>query len=235
LLSLPALAFAGGIGPDPATLAPCDQLSSLAGLLDIEGCGAAPFSVFNVTYSTPDGDATSASDISLFTSLSADRLEIRFSGTLLDTRPADSLLPFSEYIISYAIDPPPPVILGFEMDLGDFGIAAFAFSTFDASAGIGTADSGISILTEICVGGLFIDDSCTSGDPLILSVDPLSPFASLFFDEPTNFVSVLNRIRVTEDYQLRNFGNATPLNPIPEPGTLWLAAAGLGLLWFRRR
>ena len=235
LLSLSALAFAGGIGPDPANLTPCSDVTSLAQLLDIEGCGAAPFSVFNVSYATPGGEATDASAISVFTSLTPGLLEIRFSGTLLDTRPVDSQLPYSEYIISYTIDPPPPVILGFEMDLGDFGILAFSFNAFNSIGDIGIQQNGVSVLTEICVGGLFIDDNCTSGDPLLLAVDPLSPFASLFFDEPTNFVSILNRIRITEDYELRNFGNATPLNTVPEPGALWLAATGLGFLWFRRR
>lgn len=224
-----ATVFGGGIGPDINSLSSCDNVSVLSDLTGSSGCAAAPFSIFNVSFTPAVGSpTTSDDDIGVSIGYTGNSLGISFSGIFLF--PPDTSDPpgYAEYFIRYTIDPPPPVILGFDMDM-EFGGGEFRL--FGPSI---LANPLIEVFTELCVGGDFSRTGCLGSayGPIIL--DPSNTFDGLRFEEPTNWVSVIHRIRVTDDVNL-SLNNRAPLGEIPEPGSWALMGSGILVLVLRRR
>lgn len=223
-------AFGGDIGP--GGLGSCDNVSVLSDLTNSSGCAIAPFSVFNVGFSPAAGSpATTADDISVSIGYNGDNLGISFSGLFLFPDGTPDPPGYAEYVITYTIDPPPPVILGFEMDM-DFGGGEQRIGDFSLLQALtGTVE----VFTELCVGGDFSRTGCLgfSYGPIIL--DDTNAFGGVTFEEPTNWVSVIHRIRVTKDIEL-NLNNRAPLDSaVPEPGTWVLMGSGILLVAIGRR
>jgi len=228
-----ALVFGGGIGPDINSLGSCDSVSVLSDLTGSAGCAVAPFSIFNASFTpAPGSPATSADDIGVGIGYDGSSLAINFSGLFLFPLETTDPPGYAEYVIRYTIDPPPPVILGFDMDMdtGEGGEFRFASPLLEALLVL----PSVEVFTELCVGGDFKRDQCegTSYGPLV--VNPVNMFAGVSFAEPTNWVSVIHRIRVTQDVLL-NLNARAPLAGIPEPGTWALMGSGILLLALRRR
>ena len=231
LLISAATVFGGGIGPDINTLGSCDNVAVLSDLTGSSGCAVAPFSIFNASYTPAAGTpATSEDDIGVSIGYNGNELGISFSGLFLF--PLDTADPpgYAEYVIRYTIDPPPPVILGFEMDM-EFGSGfRFGGQSLEAQLLSGT----IEVFTELCVGGDFSRTGCrgTAYGPILL--DDNNSFDGLRFNEPTNWVSVIHRIRVSQDVNL-SLNNRAPLGEVPEPGTWALMGTGILMMAWRRR
>lgn len=228
-----ASVFGGGIGPDIGTLGSCDNVAFLSDLTGSAGCAVAPFSIFNASYTPATGSpATSEDDIGVNIGYNGSSLGISFSGLFLF--PPDTGTPpgYAEYVIRYTIDPPPPVILGFDMDMefGDGGSFRVAGPSLQSLLPGGT----IEVFTELCVGGDFSRTGCfgSAYGPIVL--DDNNSFQGLTFNEPTNWVSVIHRIRVTKDVSL-DLNSRAPLGEIPEPGTWALMGSGILLIAWRRR
>lgn len=220
-------AFGGGIGPDPSSLTPCSSVTVLSELTGSGGCGAAPFSIFNVSFGAPPGeDATTADGVGVNVSYGEESIGLSFTGPF--AFPSETETEYAEYLIQYTIDPPPPVILGFEMEM-DFGEFA-RFQAFSAP--------GAEVYTELCVGGNFARGECLGSfyGPLVLNAN--QTFDGVTFEEATNWVEVLHRIRVYGEDANFNLHARAPFSQtpeVPEPGTLALMGAGLLLLAWRRR
>ncbi|MEP7366735.1 MAG: PEP-CTERM sorting domain-containing protein [Acidobacteriota bacterium] len=210
----------------------------MSDLTGSSGCALAPFSIFNASFTpAPGSPATAADDIGVSIGYDGNSIGISFNGLFLF--PADTSDPpgYAEYFIRYTIDPPPPVILGFDMDM-DFGGDQFRFagpSLFSILAG----PPIVEVFTELCVGGDFARlVGCTGVPygPIIL--DPTNTLDGVRFAGSTNWVSVIHRIRVTQDIDL-NLNNRAPLDStVPEPGTWAMMGSGILLLamgWRRRR
>ena len=127
------------------------------------------------------------------------------------------------YEIDYTIDPPPPILHDLELDM---------FS--ETPVAPGTAD----ITSTICAGALFVGVTC-SGTLTSATVYHHGSFGSLLQDVATfgatNIIDLRTSIalngHITGSSDIKGFGMVSN----PEPGTLLLAAAGLGALIFARR
>ena len=234
------VAFGGGLGPDINTLSPCDNVSVFSDLTTSSGCAVDPFTIFNASFIGPSGSpASTAGDIAFDISYGGGNLGISFGGNFLLPSGVPNPPGYAEYVIQYTIDPPPPVILGFEMDAewsegsSDFRLAG------PESFLVQALTPAFEVYTDLCVGGDFDIDSrnrCTSTTYGPLFLDPNQLFDSVFFTAPTNWVSVRHRIRVYQDVNLFVNNNA-PLREgeVPEPGTWVLMGMGVALVLFGRR
>lgn len=230
----------GGVGPDINTLSSCDNVSVLSDLTNSTGCAVDPFSIFNVSFTPPGGSpTTTAGDISFDISYGGGNLGVSFGGNFLLPAGVSNPPGYAEYVIEYVIDPPPPVILGFEMDAewsdgSNFRIAGPESFLVQALTPI------FEVYTDLCVGGNFDPDArnrCTNTSYGPLFLDPNQLFDSVFFINPTNWVNVRHRIRVYQDVNLFVNNNA-PLregSEVPEPGTWVLMGMGVALVLLGRR
>jgi len=231
-LASAATVFGGGIGPNIETLGSCGSVTVLSELTGSEGCALAPFSIFNAAFSAPEGEpATTAEDIAVNIGLSGDSLSLSFSGLFFYPSSTPNPPGVAEYVISYTIDPPPPVILGFEMDMefGDFGFRFASFEGLEAAA----AQQTIEISTLLCFGSTF-GQECTQGTEGSLLLNDNQLTDGLRNRVGTNLVDVIHYIRISKDLNLI-VNNRAPLAPVPEPGTWALMGSSLLLLAWRRR
>ncbi len=240
VLATSTVAFGGGLGPDINTLSSCDNVSVLSDLTNSTGCAVAPFSIFNASFSGPSGSpASTASDISLDITYSGGGLGVSFGGSFLFPAGVPNPPGYAEYVIQYTIDPPPPVILGFEMDAEwSDGGSNFRFAAPESFAVL-AASPLFEVYTDLCVEGDFSINNrnlCTNFSYGPLFLDENQSFDSVFFTNPTNWVSVRHRIRVYDDVNLFVNNNA-PLREgeVPEPGTWVLMGLGLVLIAAGRR
>lgn len=152
------------------------------------------------------------------------------------------------YAFNYLIDPPPPIIPGFEFFLDTFTPVAPGYAT---------------VTTDVCVGGQFLEAFDIN---LILSNGPLdengceSPirfpntfrlqvfhngtdrdkklFDSVRFTEKTNIVDVRTVLELNANgasSEIAGFRTRAGIEETPEPGTIGLGAAGLLLLVYLRK
>jgi hypothetical protein len=152
------------------------------------------------------------------------------------------------YAFNYLIDPPPPIIPGFEFFLDSFSPVAPGFAK---------------VTTDVCVGGEFVkpfkmdlilknqpldENGCESGVEFpntfrLVVFDNGAPgdkqlFDSVKFTEKTNIVDVRTVLEMNANgasSQIDGFRTRAAL-ATPEPGSFLLGAAGLLLLgYFRKR
>jgi hypothetical protein len=131
--------------------------------------------------------------------------------------------------INYLIDPPPPIIPGFEDDL---------FTRTPVAPGSAV------LTTDVCAGAAFDGDAC-AGEFATLEVfhvgGPIGNqlFDSVLFKQPTNIVGVRNTLTLDAgpvggggSSQIDGFGNTARslIAPVPEPNFGLLAGVGLLLL-----
>ncbi len=161
---------------------------------------------------------------------------MEFLSDKFDVKAGDRVL----YLLRYTIDPPPPILPGFELDL---------FTETPNQPGTAT------ISATICAGGLLISNQnggCLDigapnyqSTPYSLEVFHLGLPAGAIklkdkvtFDKPVNLIDVQILIDLNAflggDSQIRGIGTQTGV--VPEPGTWALMGAGLfGLAVLRRR
>lgn len=145
------------------------------------------------------------------------------------------------YQIEYTIDPPPPILPGYDVEM---------FSDTPISPGLATATA------SLCAGGLLAGPVCVDlgapgfvATPYVLTVfhkglpaGPIQLSASVLFPAPTNLidVSILLDLDATRGGSsvITGVGTRAPFlaDPTPEPGSIALVGAGLvGLALLRRR
>lgn len=227
-------AFGGTLLEVPSTT-PCasSSLSSLVAL-GSDGCSIGEFTFFNFSFLRiatlqPNSQSllANASDITVnFPNKAQDSLE--FLSTKFDVKAGDRV----QYLIGYTLDPPPPILPGFELDL---------FTDTPVAPGLAT------VTANICVGGIFFFNSpnqCLDvgapgyvGTPYTAQVFHLGSTKvgsiklkdQIFFDSPTNLIDVRILIdldaRLGGSSQVRGIGSGA--SPIPEPATYALVGAGL--------
>ena len=130
------------------------------------------------------------------------------------------------YLLTYTIDPPPPIIWGFDL-------------SFDADPPV---FPGIATLTSLeCPGAPFIGTSCSSATVANTVSDNGTSVSHLHTDiqqipGSTNILG--DRTTIVLDATAggsAEFLNFTESVVTPEPGTLALTALASALLWTRRR
>jgi hypothetical protein len=151
------------------------------------------------------------------------------------------------YAFNYLLDPPPPIIPGFEFYLDTFTPVAPGYAR---------------VTTDVCVGGEFLNEFDLS---LLLNNGPLDEngcesaitypnthrlivfhngtdddkklFDSVLFTEKTNLVDVRTVLELNANgasSEIDGFGTRAIIGT-PEPGTLALGAAGLLLIGYLRK
>jgi hypothetical protein len=227
------LAFAGPIVIPPAS--PNCGAGASIGNLSGGSCPVGNFSYFNfgltVAASVSNGSAVAtASDIEVVLPAVAGG-SLQFISNKFDVKAGDRV----RYFISYTIDPPPPILPGFDLDL---------FTETPVAPGQAT------ITANICVGGIFTFGCTDVGAPNFQGLKTLEVFHLglpvgpgdvklkdfIAFAAPVNLIDV--RIEIDLDArdggssQIRGIGTGTQ---VPEPGTWAMMGGGLAMLAFLRR
>jgi len=118
------------------------------------------------------------------------------------------------YVISYFIDPVPPIIHGDQLELDPFG--------------------SVSLVEDYCIGHVLL--GCPAGSSGQITATTNSPIATVQFAN-TNSLDVQNTLTLNggpSGANSQGFKNTTFITP--EPSGILLAASGLlGLLAFRSR
>lgn len=216
-----------GACPDTATL------GSMSG----SGCTVGAFTFFNFTLQAfptlQPGSATQVAgpnDVLIDFPDSA-LWQVGFFSGLFDVQAGDRV----QYVIGYTIDPPPPILGRFDLDL---------FTETPVNPGVAV------IQAAVCAGGIFGVQACTDvgapnfqPNPYLLQVYHLGlPTGNVLtaFTEFENTVNLLD-VRILIDLDARLGGSSqiggigTTVGQIPEPGTFALLGAGLGAVVLMRR
>jgi hypothetical protein len=131
--------------------------------------------------------------------------------------------------INFLIDPPPPIVPGFQLDL---------FTATPSGGGQAIVDA------DLCVGGLFLGTACTGGGTFFSLEVFYKSFADGSFtaklSDTVKFEATLIDVRETVTLlanggiaDITGFGNK--FAPVPEPATIGVIGAGLVVLGLLRR
>jgi len=237
---------AGSIASPPAACpaGPVPLASYIA--LGATGCTVGGFTYWDFQFAVQPGSTATpidASAVTVQTAAAATMLGIRFSGDFYVSGGQQV-----GYWLTYSIDPPPSIISGFEEALfpappvgspppiirGDWDEMAMAFFTGPGSA---------TILTDLCVGGLFTGGGATCSAALMALSVYQAPGGTQYLDW-TMFPYLVNTVGVRHSILLDTGGpegnayfwaldNRAYL--VPEPAGWLLGGCGLLMLLLRRR
>jgi hypothetical protein len=256
LLAIPfgGLAFAGGLTPGNV---PCTSGAAAATWItqtsynfgtNTGGCAwtGTDFSIyfFNFTVlNAPSNPSSSVADVNnVFVTLGSQLTDgLQVNSNAFNVVSGD----YARYQFDYWIDPPPPIMPGFDLDLltetpvggASAKVTAFACTAINS---LNTFVNSVNGVPGGCqnntTGGLYTGtvfyNSQVSGPP----ISTLS--SSITFNQPVNFINV----RLILELDARNGGTSqisglglAPQVVIPEPSSIALMASGLGGLLFLAR
>lgn len=244
LIGLSVKLTAGGIYALPSQQCGAASAAQWETWAGAGGCalGSSGFAVYNFNFqtlvaATKPGSST-ATDANVLVTPDLDTFNLNFGSVANQDVFKLASLDYALYQIRYTIDPPPPIMPGFDLALD-----------VNSPQGGGTAR----IIASVCASdtntgapGFNTGSGCTDGGPLYTTQVLYNSFASgpptviansrVFFNAPANLIDVI----LTVELSTRNGGtsqitgfDAAP--QIPEPGPFGLVAAGLGLVLLGRR
>lgn len=200
----------------PAQAAPlCTQAPLSDYLANTQGCMVGAFTFKNFAWVQSGPIAVPSTGVQVSPYDFTTRLGLNYSSNLFSVTGNEVL----RYVLEYTVDPPPPIIDGFELGL---------------DAGSPVAPGTATITADLCAGDLR-NTGCLNGFPTSLQVNHFGTSSFLFdsvtFPQGVNLVDVRLLIELKANgasSQIDGFGNGASGLPTPEPGGL--AVAGLGVL-----
>jgi len=230
LSHLSILTLAGGLYAAPI---PCGELGTFQDLLNAAECSLGEFTVKNPSFSASEG-GVGADSIPLNAGQDENNNLFFNIGSGLFGIPGETLI----YRFGYLIDPPPEILEEFSAEafISDFSSDFASFALFVLPA---QAPSDSMLTFDLCAGAAFTDTppspATCLGQYNQLVLTGLGFLSGGVDFKKTNILDILMEIRLEDGANLAG-ALSTRVHLTPEPSTLVLGLAGLGLLaWFRRR
>lgn len=219
------LVFFCCLGTASATPCGAGSIGTYIGL-GATGCTVGPYTFhdfgFSVFSSTGGPAVLGTADLTVTPVSGASKYGLNFAGT---GGPGFSLSSGQavDYLLTYTVDPPPPIIWGFEMDMFTNTPVAPGFANITSSECVGAAFVGVTCGT-FTVGNQVFHNGGTSFQltdiQAIPGIDVIGTRTHIVLDATAGGSS--------------SFTSFTQLTMVPEPGTLLTGLVAFGVL-FRRR
>jgi hypothetical protein len=211
-----AIFFAAAVTASATPTCVTGSLASYVSLDQAGGCQVGDQTFFRFSFGTATGNVSlaSASDILVTPFASGGQVGLSFSSSYFQLNNPEGQ-ENANYLIGYSVDPP-PIIIGQRNRL-------------DPPQG------NVQVTQNVCTNDVFAN-SCEFGVPYSSTVTPTNPESFVYFGSPVPFIDVETQIQLEatagHPAGFDALESGTLLEGVPEPGTMFLMAAGFALTLF---